>query len=107
MSSNTTCSLCHWSGPRESLGVSPYVMGGICPRCGMGSGIRADDVEDATIAAPAPPPSPLEIAIAGSTALDPAGNRRTAEQLKVPSFEERQAQYALDAERIAGMGRVS
>lgn len=50
-------------------------------------------------------PSPLDAAIAASSALDPLGARKPAEQLRVPSWEEKEAERRRVAERIASMGR--
>lgn len=48
----------------------------------------------------AAPTSPLEAAIRGSTSIDPAGGRKPLEQLRVPSLEEREAEYRRLARNI-------
>lgn len=105
MSETIHCESCGWRGHEEDLGVADDNETMWCPEC-----LGAADKYVHFIAYPqagAMPPSILDAAIAGSTALDPAGNHRTADQLRVPTFDEQEAERKRVAERIASMGRSS
>lgn len=105
MSGDLHCKCCGWFGGSGAL------YAGRCPVCAPAgcddSAVwNGDDTPYQPVAAIAPP-SILDAAIAASSALDPLGSRKSAEALRVPSTEEREAERKRVAERIASMGRVS
>lgn len=96
-----TCALCKWSGQDAGLLRRPMTNDLICPRCHMSGGFKP------ILTAAAPPPSILDAAIAASSALDPLGSRKPDESLRVPTFDELDAERKRVAARIASMGRTA
>lgn len=103
MAAEFRCTECGWEGDADQM---PYrnpqnAESQYCPSCEANAGPDGCMalIEDDTPASA----SLIDAAIAVGSVLDPAGNRKAAEHLRVPSWEEKEAERKRLAERIASM----